>query len=166
MDLFSFSIESFHIFLEIGSDKFPQSLALARYLARHLKLVGKNESEALKCDIIVDTTQEINEGYYRVRFQIKDEQQKKDEQRKFLDETLPQKLKGLEGLMNSYGNGVWAVGNNPTWADLVVYETTESILKMDAQALDKFALLKTNREAVAKLPKIAEYLAKRKETPF
>ncbi|CAF4180782.1 unnamed protein product [Rotaria magnacalcarata] len=110
--------------------------------------------------------QELNEGYYRAWFHIKDEQQKKEEQKIFINEVIPKKLEGAEKLMTTYGNGVWAVGDNPTWADLVVYDTVENLLKMDAQLLDKHSILKTNREAVAKLPKLAEYLANRKQTPF
>ncbi|CAF5001861.1 unnamed protein product, partial [Rotaria magnacalcarata] len=45
--------------LEIDAGKFPQSLAIARYLARQLKLGGKNDLESLKCDVIVDTMQEL-----------------------------------------------------------------------------------------------------------
>ncbi|CAF3337253.1 unnamed protein product [Rotaria socialis] len=152
--------------LEIDGEKFPQSVAIARYLARQLKLGGKNDLESMKCDIIVDTMQEINEGYYRAWFHIKDEQEKKEEQKIFINEVMPKKLQGAEKLMAAYGNGVWTVGDNPTWADLVVYDTIENLLKMDGQLLDKHSILKTNREAVAKLPKLAEYLANRKQTSF
>jgi glutathione S-transferase len=110
--------------------------------------------------------QEINEAYYRACFHIKDEKQKEVEQTKFKVDTLPQKLKGLETLMNTYGNGTWAVGNNVTWADLLVYDSVENLLKIDEELLGKYSTLKKNREAVEKLPKITEYLANRKETSF
>jgi len=110
--------------------------------------------------------QEVNDGYYRAWFQIKDKKEKETEQTKFKVDTLPQKLKGLETLMNTYGNGTWAVGNNVTWADLLVYDSVQNLLKMDDQILEKYPTLKKNREAVEKLPKIAEYLANRQETAF
>ncbi len=68
--------------------------------------------------------------------------------------------------MNTYGNGTWAVGNNVTWADLLIYNSMQDLLKMDEQLLEKYPTLNKNREAVEKLPKIAEYLANRKETAF
>jgi len=68
--------------------------------------------------------------------------------------------------MNTYGNGTWAVGNNVTWADLVLYNSVQTLLKIDDQLLEKYSTLKKNREAVEKLPDIAEYLANRKETAF
>ena len=122
--------------------------------------------ESAKCDAVVDTVQELNDDYYRIWFHIKDEKQKETEQAKFKVDTLPQKLKGLETLINTYGNGTWAVGKDVTWADLLIYDLIENLLKVDEQILEKHSTLKKNREAVAKLPKIAEYLASRKETAF
>jgi len=116
--------------------------------------------------VIVDTMQEINDDYYRAWFHTKDEKQKEAEQTKFKVDMLPQKLKGLETLMNTYGNGTWAVGKNVTWADLLVYDSMQNLSKIDSQALDKYPTLKNNHLAVEKLPKIAEYLANRKETAF
>jgi hypothetical protein len=106
---------------------------------------------------LVDTMQEINEAYYRPWFHIKHEKQKV-EQTKFKVHTLPKKLKGLETLMNTYGNG--------TWADLLVYDSVQNLLTIDEELLGKYSTLKKNREAVEKLPKITEYLANRKETTF
>ncbi len=144
----------------------PQSVAIARYVARQFKLAGKDELESTKCDIIVDTMQEVNEAYYRAWFYTEDEKQKEIEQTKFKVDILPQKLQGLETLMNTYGNGTWAIGNNITWADLLLYDSIENLLKIDEELLGKYSTLKRNRQAVEKLPKIAEYLANRKETAF
>jgi glutathione S-transferase len=144
----------------------PQSVSIARYVARQFKLAGKDDLESAKCDVIVDTIQELNGDYYQAWFHIKDEKQKETEQTKFKVDILPQKLKGLETLMNTYGNGTWAVGKNVTWADLLVYDSIQNLLKIDNQVLDKYATLKKNHQAVEKLPKIADYLANRKETAF
>ncbi|CAF0839067.1 unnamed protein product [Adineta steineri] len=152
--------------LEFDGEKLPQSLAIARYAARKTKLAGKDDLESAKCDVIVDTMQEVNEAYYHAWFHIKDAQQKETEQTKFKSDTLPQKLTGLETLMNKFGNGTWAVGDNVTWADLLVFDSIQNVLKIDDQALEKHATLKKNHEAVKKLPNIAAYLANRKETAF
>ncbi|CAF1458140.1 unnamed protein product [Rotaria sordida] len=152
--------------LEINGQKFPQSLAITRYVARQFKLTGKDDLESMKCDVIVDTMNEFNEDYYRLWFFIEDENQRQTETTKFITKTIPEKLTMFEKLMNMYGNGVWAVGDNVTWADFVIYDTVQNLLKMDDQVLNKFSTLKKNREAVEKLPKIAEYLANRKQTEF
>jgi len=165
--IYLFSYFSLHIyFLEFNDEKLPQSLAISRYVARQFKLAGKDDLESAKCDVIVDTMQEINEAYYRAWFHLKDEKQKETEQTKFKTDTLPEKLKGLETLMNTYGNGTWAVGDNVTWTDLLVYDSIENLLRIDDQILDKYSTLKKNHAAVEKLPKVAEYLAKRQETAF
>ncbi|CAF0871993.1 unnamed protein product [Rotaria sordida] len=152
--------------LETNGQQFPQSLAIARYVARQCRLTGKDDLESMKCDVIVDTMNEFNQDYYRIRFQIKDENEKQTEKTKFVTKTVPEKVAGLEKLLKMYGNGVWAVGDNVTWADLVIYDTVENLLDMDDQVLNKFSTLKKHREAVEKLPKIAAYLANRKKTPF
>lgn len=144
----------------------PQSISIARYLARQFKLNGKDDFESAQCDVVVDTMNEINEAYYRAWFHISDEKEKELEQTKFKVDLLPLKLKGLETLVNTYGNGTWAVGKDVTWTDLYLYDSIENVLKLNEQALDDFPTLKKNREAVEKLPKIAEYLANRKATSF
>ena len=135
-------------------------------MARQFKLAGKDEVEATKCDIVVDTMQEINEAYFRAWFFIDDEAQKQEAQKVFKAETVPKTLQGLENLFKSYGNGTWAVGKDVTWADLIVFDSIHNLLALDSELLDKCPTLKKNREAVEKLPHVAEYLAKRKETPF
>ncbi len=59
--------------LEFDGEKLPQSISIARYLARQFKLAGKDELESAKCDVIVDTMQEVNDGYCRAWFHINDE---------------------------------------------------------------------------------------------
>ena len=156
----------YSIILEFNNQKFPQSIAIARYMAKQFKLNGKDDFESMKCNIIVDTMQEMNEIYYQVWFHIDDEKQKQEEQTKFKNEVLPEKLKGLEKLIMIYGNGTWAVGDDVTWADLLVYDSVQNFLKMDKQLLDKCRTLQKHYEAVEKLPNIVEYLINRKETPF
>ena len=152
--------------LEFNGEKLPQSISIARYVARQFNLAVKDELESAKCDVVADTIQEINDAYFRAWFAIKDEKQKELEQEKFKVDTVPQKLQGLEGLIKTYGNGTWAVGNNVTWADLLIYDSIENLLKLNEQVLDKYPVLQQNRQAVKQLPNIAQYLAARKETPF
>ena len=88
--------------------------------------------------------QEINESYYHAWFHTKDDKQKEIEQSKFKVDTLPQKLKVLETLMTTYGNGTWAVGSSVTWADLLLYDSMQNILQIDNQALKTFPTLNKN----------------------
>ena len=153
-------------FSEIDGKKYPQSVAFSRYLARQFNLTGKDDLEATKCDIIVDTIQEISEAYYTAKFFIKDEKLKAEAEEKFAKETLPAKLAGLQKLMNDYGDGTWAVGNQVSWADFWLYDALQSFLTVDSEILKKYTTLNNNRSAVETLPNIAEYLENREQTPF
>lgn len=51
-------------YLEIDNTKLPQSLSIARYLAREYNLVGKNNLEAAKADAIVDTCIDLMTAFY------------------------------------------------------------------------------------------------------
>jgi prostaglandin-H2 D-isomerase / glutathione transferase len=59
-------------YLEIDDWKLPQSLTIARYLAREYNLVGKNNSEAAKADCIVDTCIDLMTAFYNKVFLLTD----------------------------------------------------------------------------------------------
>lgn len=59
-------------YIEIDSTKLPQSLTIARYLAREYNLVGKNNLDAAKCDAIVDTCIDLMTAFYNKVFLVSD----------------------------------------------------------------------------------------------
>jgi glutathione S-transferase len=59
-------------YLSIDDFQLPQSLAIARYLARENKLVGKDNLQAAKADAIVDTCVDLMTGFYYKVFLITD----------------------------------------------------------------------------------------------
>lgn len=64
-------------YLEINDDlKLPQSLSIARYLAREYNLVGKNNLEAAKADAIVDTCIDLMTAFYNKVFLVSDAKDK------------------------------------------------------------------------------------------
>lgn len=48
--------------LEIDGKAVSQSNAIARYLAQQYGLSGKDEWEALQCDVLVDTLGDLKQG--------------------------------------------------------------------------------------------------------
>jgi len=50
--------------------KLPQSLSIARYLAREYNLVGKDNLEAAKADAVVDTCIDLMTAFYNKVFLI------------------------------------------------------------------------------------------------
>ena len=152
--------------LEFNGVKLPQSISIARFLAKQFNLAGKDNFEQAQVDAVVDTIVDLVNKFIAVRFE-KDEAKKEELGKTFFGEELPKQLKNVETLGKLYGKGgAFFVGNQLTWADLLFYDIGESLLGAEANALDNFTFLKQNRAEVAKLPQIAEYLKSRPVTPF
>ena len=152
--------------LEIDELQLPQSVSIARYLAKEFNLAGTGNLEQAKVDAVGDTINDIIEANGPSR-QEKDETKKQALIEKFRTEELPKHLQNLDKLGEMYGNGgPFFVGNNLTWADLFFYDVAESMLKIDGSCLDKHPWLKQNRAEVEKNPQVAEYLKNRPTTSF
>jgi glutathione S-transferase len=152
--------------LEVDGVKLPQSLPIARFLAKQFHLAGKDNFEQAKVDAVVDTIGDLMAAFLPVRRE-EDAAKKQELTKKFLTEELPKHLQNLETLAKLYGNGgPFFVGNNLTWADLFFYDIGETLLTIDANGLDKNQWLKNNRAEVEKQPKIAQYLKNRPKTSF
>ena len=147
-------------FLEVNGVQLPQSMTIARFLAKQFQLAGKNNFEQAQVDAIIDTINDIVNAFIPVRGNV-------EQTKKFLSEELPKHLRNLEVLYKLYGNGgKFFVGGNLTWADLLFYDLGQTILGLDANSLDKNPWLKQNRAEVEKQPNIAAYLKKRPQTDF
>lgn len=152
--------------LEYKGEKLPQSVAIARFLAKQFNLAGRDHFEQAKVDAVVDTINDALNKYIPARFES-DEKKKEELLKKFFDEELPKHLQNLEVLGKTYGEGgPFFVGNQLTWADLFFYEVGHTIVQGQATALEKYPWLQHNRAEVEKQPRIAEYLKNRPETPF
>ena len=152
--------------LEFEGKMLPQSIAIARFLAKQFQLAGKNNFEQAQVDAVVDTINDVLSKFIAANFE-KDEAKKQELMKNFLSEELPKGFQNLENLGKLYGSGgPFFVGNQLTWADLLFHEVSHALLQADANCLDKFPWLKQNRAEVEKQPKIAEYLKNRPQTPF
>ncbi len=63
-------------FLEVDSVKLPQSVAIARYVARETGLAGKSSLEQAQADAIVDCIMELVNAYYANVFKVSDPEEK------------------------------------------------------------------------------------------
>lgn len=152
--------------LEVNGVKLPQSTAIARFLAKQFQLAGKDNFSQAQADAVVDTVNDLFAAFAPI-FQEKDETKKNELFQKFETEVLPKHLTNLETLGKLYGKGgPFFVGNELTWADLVVYANTEYLLSKSGSTFDKFPWLQQNRAAVEKQPRIAQYLKARPPAPF
>jgi len=152
--------------LDVDGVKVGQSAAIANFLATQLGLVGKTPLEAFKSNMLAETARDLVEPLGRIMFE-KDEERKKKAQEEFETVTLKNSLEKFEKYVEKHGSKGFLVGDSLTYADLAVYHaffTVQQFLKRDPLSghphLTKFCA------SVQAHPKIAAYLAKRKETPW
>ncbi len=63
-------------FLLVDDVKLPQSLSIARYVAREVGLAGKTNLEQAQADAVVDTIMELVNAYYANVFKVPDPEEK------------------------------------------------------------------------------------------
>ncbi|CAF3123690.1 unnamed protein product [Rotaria socialis] len=152
--------------LEIDGIKLPQSMTIARFLARQFHLTGKDNLEQAKVEAVADTATDLLNKFGPIIW-YQEEPQKKASIDEFFANELPKHLRNLETLAKAYNEGSsFFVGKNLTFADLCVYDVLENILEVDANILDQYPWLKTNGQKVAKHPNVAIYLESRLRTAF
>ncbi|CAF1324821.1 unnamed protein product [Didymodactylos carnosus] len=154
--------------LEVDGTKLPQSLSIARFVAKKFNLAGRDNLEQAKVDSVIDTNADLLQKFVTVSFE-KDEQKKQQALETFQQEDLPKQLQNLETLLTNYGQtGPYFLGANLTWADLMFLDMVEKVqdLVKTQNFLDKYPKLKRNHDEVQKQPKIAAYLKSRPQTPF
>jgi glutathione S-transferase len=152
--------------LEFDGQKLPQSVTIARFLAREFDLVGKNNAEAAKADAVSDTVADMLNSLIALAASIQDPKAKQEAVMKFATEQLPKHLANLEKLASMYGSSGFAVGTGLTWADLYIFESTFTFASMMPTIMDKYPALKKIRHTVETHPKLSNYIKNRKPTPF
>ncbi|XP_066156820.1 glutathione S-transferase-like isoform X1 [Euwallacea fornicatus] len=145
--------------LEIDGKQVAQSNAIARYLAHKFGLAGKDEWEALQCDVLVDTLGDLQAS---VTHAMKEPDPiKREEMRaRVTKEELPFYLSKFEAVVKD--NGGFSVGNSVTWSDLVLAVLLDQFESMYGKAsLNSYPSLKGLKETVHAVPSIKSYLEKR-----
>ena len=152
--------------LEYDGTVIPQSLSIARFLAKKFNLAGRDQLEQAKVDAAVDTISDAVVNFVPIASE-KDEAKKKEGLRKYLAEDLPYYLQNLENLARMYSQGgPFFLGNQLTWADLYLYDVGETILQADCNVFNNYLWIKRNRQTVERNSNIAAYLASRPKTFF
>jgi glutathione S-transferase len=146
----------------------PQSMAIARYVARETGLAGADNLESAKIDAVVDTQRDVNEQFYSKVFFEKDEAKKEEELKKFLSETLVKHVENLGKLKKAYSKDErYFVGNKLSWADILVYFSIQALVKAVPQVQDKVGdQFKPLVEAINANASLKKYLDNRPETDF
>ena len=148
-------------YLEVDGVKLPQSITIARFVARKLGLAGKDELEQAKADAIVDTVLDLQQAYAQKVFMIKDEAAKAEAVKAFHAEHVPNHFGRIEKLIGMYGSNGFAVGSSLSWADLFIYDVTNYVLKPEPSLAAPFPGLSASRKSVESHPKVGPYVTGR-----
>ncbi|CAF0924175.1 unnamed protein product [Adineta ricciae] len=146
----------------------PQSLSIARYVAREANMAGADNLESAKVDAVVETQRDINEIFYSKVFFEKDETKKAEQLKTFLEETLVKHVENLGKLKKAYSKDErYFVGNQLSWADLFVYQSIQSLVQALPEVKGKFGdQFKPLIDAVHANENLKKYLDSRPKTDF
>ena len=141
----------------------PQSLSIARYLARKFDLAGRDELEQAKVDAVVDCIADFQNEGVRAVFSSTD---KETSIKKFKEVDIPLHVGRIEKIIGLYGLSGFAVGGALTWADLYLYDVTKAALALEPSALDNAPGISASLKSVEANEKLAAYLTSRPTTSF
>jgi glutathione S-transferase len=135
-----------------GERHIPQSKAILRHLARAHGLYGADEVAMTAVDVAQETASDLRTVMGPLLFGpgAKDA----DAKAKFVAEQLPAHLGRLVKLL---GEQSWFAGQQPTLADVLVYDALESLDGIDPHALDA-PVLAAFMARFRAIPAIAGYL--------
>ena len=148
-------------YLEIDGEKLPQSISIARYLAREFKLAGENNVEQAKADAIVDTALDLLNAYFSKGLYKTDRADAA--WTTFKNEDVKKHFANIEKLISLYGSNGYSSSNKLLWSDVFIMDVVQQITKGDMSSLEEFPRLKKVVSLVESHPKISAYLKKRKD---
>ncbi|XP_014771122.1 S-crystallin 2 [Octopus bimaculoides] len=162
--------------LEIDNrHQIPQSMAIARYLAREFGFHGKSNIEMARVDYISDCFYDILDDYMRMyqdgncrmMFQRSGDRSSSSEKRMRYQETLRRILPFMERTLEMYKNGnQFFMGDQMTMADMMCYCALENPLMEDPSILSSYPKMQALRNRVMSHLKMSPYLKKRSSTEF
>ena len=146
----------------------PQSLAIARYVARETGLAGRDNLESAKIDAVIDTQRDMNDTFHAKVVLEKDKTKKAQELEKFLAKDLFQFVDQLAKLRSAYSKDArYLVGNELSWADLFVYSSMDRVIKAAPAMKPKLdPHFQSVFDTVQNHPKLKTYLKERPDVPF
>nr|CAI5851113.1 unnamed protein product [Callosobruchus analis] len=148
--------------LEYDGKVAHQHIAICRYLAKKLKLTGKDDWEDLTIDSAVDTVNDLRikiaEFYYE-----HDPAQRKKLKKPLLEETIPYYIEKLEA--QAKANGGYLAVPKLTWADVYLTSLIDYMnALLDQDIIAKSANLQAVKNKVWSIPNVKKWMDKRPQT--
>ncbi|KAJ3663468.1 hypothetical protein Zmor_007727 [Zophobas morio] len=150
--------------LEHNGKQAGQSIAIARYAAKQVKLAGKDDWEDLEIDAVVDTIKDSCLKLSGLRTET-DEEKKKALRENVLKEVLPYYLKRFDELCQK-NNGYLAAGRL-TWADLYFVSMSQALdIVAGFNILKDYPKLAALKEKILEIPNIKKWVETRPKSEF
>lgn len=150
--------------LMVDGKPLPQSLAIARYVAKEAGLVPQDNLKAAFCDAAADTLAEMMGEVYKVLFSSKTEEEKKQQ---IKEEVYPNVVEPiLTRLQKRLSEKEWFAGDTLTWTDLHLSVVFGEMQKRRPEFLTPFPAVDALVQKVRALPKIKEWIEKAPDTKF
>ncbi|KAG7170370.1 Hematopoietic prostaglandin D synthase-like 3, partial [Homarus americanus] len=157
--------------LMVDDKPLPQSMAIARYLAKQAGLVPQDDMDSAYCDAVTDTLNDCPElsrrpGNYRhiARFSSMSEEEKK---KTYREEFFPNVMEPVLVRLNKrLEEREWFVTDKVTWADFMISLVFGEVRKRKADLLEPFPKVVALVQRVRDLPAIKQWLETSPDTPF
>ncbi|XP_052099380.1 glutathione S-transferase 1-like [Mytilus californianus] len=146
-----------------GDKQIPQSMAIARYLARDLDLYGKDNMENTMCDVVLECINDVITETVKLFFE-QDETKKPDIEKNLMEVIYPRFLGHLEKLLDK-NNGEWLVGDKLSVADLAFFDLMNRLTAKKGNSVFESSLkMKKHLDKVTNIPGVRKWLEKRPVT--
>lgn len=150
--------------LEVDGKPLTGSGPIARFLAERFGLAGSNDFENAELAGVGDIVKDFFQKALPF-FMEKDEEKKAPIIKEIIDEHIPKYWSIIEKKIQKNNSDVgWIFGNKPTYADFIIYNAAEVVLKIDGDLLQKYPEVAKLMAAVEALPNIAKWLKERPQT--
>lgn len=133
-----------------GENKITQSNAILRYIARQHNLVGTNQKEMMRVDMMAEQSMDFRNGMVRLAYNPQFDDLKPD--------YLQKVKKHLQQFSDFLATNDWFAGANISFVDFVMYELLDQHRILDPACLKPFGNLIEFLERFEKLPKIKAYM--------
>lgn len=151
--------------LEVDGTRLTGSGPIARFLAEEFDLAGSSNVERAKIAGIIDVVDDL---FVKMVAAIFGKDELKEAAWKALtEEYIPKYCGVLEKIIvaNNSPDG-WVFGNMVTYADLYIAVILDKLYEKEPAMANTFPNIKKCIDAAKALPKIAEWIKNRPETPF
>ena len=144
--------------LYIDDQYLVQTPAILRYLARQYHLYGNNNAEKYRCDMLTAAAFDWQTSFFKAIFNT-------SATANYAATLLNKHLTIFEAILKSH-NKIYFVNQQPTFADLLIFEILLNQDDMFSGILQTYPKLQAFTETLNNIPPLHAYLSSKKRMPL